>query len=412
MSDFGYRVFESTDESTYPTELVWEAIQLGVGVTGGRIIDGDLDGKREITARVGLEVLTYENLGDNAYAATLVGGIPPDTFQSFEVLDDIDDDGRPEILQGSLGNIFAFESIGDDAYEPIWTWEDISNVSFMVNAGDLDGDGRKEFLAGGWDGSVGASVLYIFESVGNNQVDVVATLLQNNGAEAYTSAEVADVDGDGRFEIVFATTWVVSIHENVGNDSWEQIWSANWGADAAGPMQYVAAGDHDGDGKAEIIFNQGGYTESFTGVWEIDPAYAADPDHDGRVTVIDNCPSQYNPDQADADGDAVGDVCDNCVHGPNPAQGFAPLGQAIVATDTDTFSWVLAADVVYVRGDLAAVASYGVDTMQTLPLATSLTDASIPGSGSGFYYLLRPDCSVGSWQTEIGAEPGRDVTLP
>jgi hypothetical protein len=46
-----------------------------------------------------------------------------------------------------------------------------------------------------------------------------------------------------------------------------------------------------------------------------------DVDDDGIPDAIDNCPTVYNPDQADADGDGIGDVCDNCptVHNPDQA---------------------------------------------------------------------------------------------
>lgn len=37
-----------------------------------------------------------------------------------------------------------------------------------------------------------------------------------------------------------------------------------------------------------------------------------DGDNDGHADYADNCPQDYNPDQADGDGDNVGDVCDNC----------------------------------------------------------------------------------------------------
>jgi hypothetical protein len=44
-----------------------------------------------------------------------------------------------------------------------------------------------------------------------------------------------------------------------------------------------------------------------------------DSDHDGICDSEDNCPANFNPDQADSDGDGVGNVCDNCAL-PNPAQ--------------------------------------------------------------------------------------------
>jgi len=410
-SDYGYRVFESMSENTYPTDLVWEATEFGGGWWfGGRVFDGDFDGKKEIVGmRSGLlpECVVYEHAADNSYVETFSGQTSDHIRQSFGILDDIDNDGRGEILCGLYGVIFAFESTGDDAYELIWTWDLPHDVHYIVGAGDLDGDGRKEFLAGGCFGVGAINTLYLFEAVGDNQVEIVDVISHTN-TNSYCNANLADVDGDGRQEILLGMATTVAVYENVGDNAWQKIWTGTTGSE----VQSVGVGDHDGDGKDEIIFREGTITSGFTGVWEIDPMYAADPDHDGRVTVIDNCPSQYNPGQEDADGDLVGDVCDNCAYGPNPAQGFAPLGQDIVATDPDSFSWILAADVVYVKGDLAAVAGYAVDTVDTLPLATSLTDSSTPASGSGFYYLLRPDCLIGSWQTTIGSEPGRDTTLP
>jgi M6 family metalloprotease-like protein len=59
---------------------------------------------------------------------------------------------------------------------------------------------------------------------------------------------------------------------------------------------------------------------------------SVDTDQDGYSDPVDNCPSVYNPDQADRDGDDIGDVCDdsdadgimdavdNCWAAPNPNQ--------------------------------------------------------------------------------------------
>ena len=39
-------------------------------------------------------------------------------------------------------------------------------------------------------------------------------------------------------------------------------------------------------------------------------------------------------------------------------------------------------------------------------------ETGVPAADTAFWYLMRPDCSVGSWQTSPGAEPARDTTLP
>lgn len=45
-----------------------------------------------------------------------------------------------------------------------------------------------------------------------------------------------------------------------------------------------------------------------------------DPGHPENACVTDNCPSDYNPDQADDDDDQFGNVCDNCPADYNPGQ--------------------------------------------------------------------------------------------
>jgi hypothetical protein len=235
----------------------------------------------------------------------------------------------------------------------------------------------------------------------DNDFQIVASFSLPMGL-GYSRANVADVDGDGSQEIVFGTDQVLKIYSNVGDNAWHEIWTGS------GSVRSIGASDHDGDGKTEIIVKNSGVTK----IWEIDPADAADMDGDDVVDAIDNCPVTGNTGQEDADNDTVGDACDNCIYGPNPAQGVAIFGQQIQALDSETFSWDEPAEIVYATGDLALVDSYTVDLVQALPIGTSFMDPSIPATSQGFFYLVKPDCGVGSWQTSLGAEPGRDVALP
>ncbi len=420
-NDFHLRLYESESTATYPTSLAWEvggpAADGWFGQVGAKIADTDVDGKQEIVSGGWFfnerRIVVYENDGDNSYNLTYTELLPGQMYaQSLAVLNDFDGDGRDEILFGGLPaetatSLVAYESTGDNTYEVIWTWyfDPFVNMSFIVDAGDLDGDGKKEFLVGGFapNGPFGF-MAHLFEVVSDNNFEIVATFGNPFGDAHFPVAAVADVDGDGRREIVLGSGNTLRIYANSGALGWTQIWAKTMN------LWNLATGDIDADGKEELIVSE--LSAPSIVIWEIDPADAADMDNDHVVDAIDNCPNTSNSDQADADSDTVGNVCDNCIYGPNPTQGPAIFGQQIQAFDSETFSWSEPAEVVYVRGDLALVSTYTVDLVRTVPFGTSFMDSSLPASGEGFFYLVKPNCGVGSWQTSLGAEPGRDLTLP
>jgi Tol biopolymer transport system component len=112
--------------------------------------------------------------------------------------------------------------------------------------------------------------------------------------------------------------------------------------------------------------------------------------------------------ELDSDGDGIGNATDNCPFVDNVEQTGVPFGQTVRAADSTTFNWNSSADARYVRGPLASVATLAASVSGTLTEASSLIDVDQPTAGAGFFYLFAADCAGRSYQTVLGAEPGRD----
>jgi hypothetical protein len=140
-------------------------------------------------------------------------------------------------------------------------------------------------------------------------------------------------------------------------------------------------------------------------------------DDDGNPCTKDVCQiasgqCQHLP-QPDSDGDGLCDDADNCPQLPNLG-GQSPFvfGQTIIAQNNkQNYCWPLAASVDWLQGDLALVSTYAFSSITPLN-AACFVDATTPAADQGRYYIVRHGCPGGSWQTTLGAETGRDDTLP
>ncbi len=111
----------------------------------------------------------------------------------------------------------------------------------------------------------------------------------------------------------------------------------------------------------------------------------------------------------DSDADTVINAADNCPFVANLAQGPLIFGQTVFPVSSTTFAWATPSDVRFVRGPLDMVDVLATNDSGTLPGAVSYSDPATPSSGAGSYYLFALDCAGRSYQTTVGAEPGRDL---
>jgi len=124
-ANYVIRLYESESPTTYPTQKVWEANDNANGWPVGALIsDTDGDGRQEIivggkaatTTGSVPRVAAFESNGNDLYGQTLYQELPPAASQSLAVANDLDGDGRNEVLFGGIpfpvetGRIYAIES--------------------------------------------------------------------------------------------------------------------------------------------------------------------------------------------------------------------------------------------------------------------------------------------------------------
>ncbi|MGB0638683.1 MAG: S8 family serine peptidase [Myxococcota bacterium] len=327
-------------------------LEILIGTADGVVLAIRGDG----TAVEGWPVRVDDRLDVHREAAGYSSGdVDPGTgdyFISTVGAGDLDGDGVLEVIGATgWGGIYAWNLDGSrvDGF-PYWsigrTSEEI-NVNFTYDQGfmgapsmrDLDGDGTDEIVIGGMDGR-----LYVVDGTGSDwgpypieicfpgspERDFVDRMCGVMGDRIITSPLIADIDGDGDFEIGLGTNEAVdggrysaSYMTGTPAPGWPRL-DAGLVNEAAllplvgqGHPASMAAADMDGDGDLEILNPiMLGQTDIFShdGTVHLELPY-----HEGDWGVGHNVdlPSVVqmvnNPSFGDLDGDGL----------PDPIQGGA-----------------------------------------------------------------------------------------
>lgn len=271
-------------------------------------------------------------------------------FGSRVATADVDGDGKTEFIFGAkqdnpsgntnAGSVYVYDDDGATLlaqYDGAAAYE---NMGESVAAGDVDGDGKPEIIIGAWQTSPGG--LYKAGSVYVYDDDLTTLLFQIDGAVESTcignSVAAGDVDGDGKAEIIIGAKNAdpggntnaggVYIYDDDGTTLLAQMDGANT-TDNLG-SSVASAGDVDADGKDEILIGVPGFNSS-TG-----RAYLYDDD---GITVL----AQYDGVEAgsqlggavssagDVDGDGKAEILIGA-----PGTYNSVLGRAYLYDDNGT----------------------------------------------------------------------------
>jgi hypothetical protein len=299
----------NTATVTFQTGVVVRHVAVGPDVGGAPIVQVyNSDGT------VGAQIQAFES--------TFKGGVRVATG-------DVDGDGVEDTVVGpGVGGgprVRVFSGKDQSVLADFFAYESTVRDGTFVAVGDLDGDGRGEVIVGAGVGGGPSVAVFGYNSTapGAGLVERYRFFAFENTARGGVLVAAGDVDGDGKAEIIAGA--------GVGGAPAVAVFNGNNGSERFRFFAYsssfrsgvfVAAGDLDSDGKAEIVAGAGvGGGPQVRTVRGIDGSdlgsfFAYDSNVRGGVRV--------------AVGDVTGDGKAEVVTGPGPGsapnvKGFNPL---------------------------------------------------------------------------------------
>lgn len=234
----------------------WAGI-FGTNGNPGNVVLADLDGdgKNDMVSLAGGEItVLYNNSRPNRLAFTLVPnlveGQANDDAYFVMLVADLNGDGKPDILvtDNQYYSIFLnTSSIGHVSFAPRVDFS-ISGQIYSVAVADLDGDGRLDLAFTSSD----SNGLSFCRNIGKNgQLAFDRVLTMPEAINGTNTVRTADVDGDGKPDIVFTSENGSAIFRNVSS-------VGNFAFDSALAIPALTApnvlfADIDGDGKLDIL---------------------------------------------------------------------------------------------------------------------------------------------------------------
>jgi len=237
--------------------ISWSSVRLtsAAHVTVNRVALGDLtgDGRLDVVLACGAQNYVAINNGGSpsTWARVNLGSAFSDSSSSLAVAD-IDGDGRLDVVVGNTGQQNAV-LLNNGGSPETWSRVDLgsalSDATTSIAAGDVNGDARTDVVVANAPGQN-----YVLVNNGGSPDTWSRVNLGSVLADNTTSLAVGDLDGDGLPDVVVGNSGE-QIYALINNGGSPDAWTRReLGPDQAyGPLD-AALADVNGDGRLDAVF--------------------------------------------------------------------------------------------------------------------------------------------------------------
>ncbi len=349
--------------------------------------DLDADGDNDALSISGFDgkVDWYENTGVSWVVRPIAVAIAEGVDAA-----DLDQDGDLDVVAG----LSWYESDGGSppTFQPRALPALPAQVVNRTAVRDVDGDGDPDILTAG---AAGDRIDW-YENNGASPPRWIPHVVSTT-ADTPTSVYAADLDGDADLDVLVSSAGDNTIAWYENNGASPPSWTKRAISMTAMGARSVFAADLEEDGDMDVVSASQWDARV---VWHVNEADYLDADHDGMRDELDCAP-----------GDGTAFVVPREVHGARFRSGTEMEWNSAVAGSGSGARY----DVM--RGMLSQLPpgpGSGETCLANHAPARTLTDASVPALGTGFYYLVRTSnpCGIGTFGASSSGVPRNTGVCP